>query len=511
MSSELSLGIVGSGAMGRGIAQIAALAGIKVFLFDIDPQSVVEADAFVRKMVNRLAEKGKVSNEQAQVALSLICQAGGLEELASCNLVVEAIVEKLEVKQKLFAQLEAIVSEDCILATNTSSLSVTAIAANCKVPSRVAGFHFFNPVPLMKVVEVIQGLLTASEVCDDLAAIALRMGHLPVRAKDTPGFIVNHAGRAYGTEAMAILEEGVAEVAEIDKVLRESVGFRMGPFELYDLTALDVSHPVTEAIYSQFYQDPLYRPSYLLRQRMTAGLLGRKAGRGFYDYTGEVFEPKPSVKPGPLPAVKVWVSRQVPEGYVAVTDLLSELKIEIDMGARPSAESLCIVTPFGEDATTAALSQELDAERTIAIDTLPGLGTHRTLMPTLLTKIDYADAALKIFGADGIAVTMIKDSPGFIAQRVIAMVVNTACSIAQKGIASAGDIDLAVTKGLGYPYGPLAWGDRFGSLKILTILKAMQDFYGDPRYRPSPWLIRRARLGVSLLKTDWVPKVVCNL
>jgi 3-hydroxybutyryl-CoA dehydrogenase len=210
--------------------------------------------------------------------------AADVQGLAACDLVVEAIVERLDVKQALFRELEAAVGPDCVLATNTSSLSVTAIAAGLERPQRFAGYHFFNPVPLMKVVEVIAGLKTDAAVCEGLATYARQMGHTPVQAQDTPGFIVNHAGRGYGTEALRIVGEGVADFATIDRILRDQVGFRLGPFELMDLTALDVSHPVMESIYRQYYEEPRYRPSVITAQRLAAGMVGRKSGEGFYRY-----------------------------------------------------------------------------------------------------------------------------------------------------------------------------------------------------------------------------------
>ena len=200
--------------------------------------------------------------------------ADSLNALADCELVVEAIIERLEVKSRLFSELEGIVSTDTVLATNTSSLSVTAIAAHLKHRQRFAGFHFFNPVPLMKVVEVIAGLKTDPSVCDALAAYARQMGHTPVRAQDTPGFIVNHAGRGFGTEALRIVSEGVADFATIDRILKDQAGFKLGPFELMDLTALDVSHPVMESVYHQYYEEPRYRPSVITAQRLAGGVLG---------------------------------------------------------------------------------------------------------------------------------------------------------------------------------------------------------------------------------------------
>ncbi|RAU21411.1 3-hydroxyacyl-CoA dehydrogenase [Paramagnetospirillum kuznetsovii] len=495
--SDLVFGMVGTGAMGRGIAQIAAASGCTVILVDSRDGAAAEARDHVVKMLGKLAEKGKLAPEALASATANLKVAASMADLAGAHVVVEAIIETLDAKQALMRQLEAIVADDCLIASNTSSLSVTSIAAACRLPGRVGGFHFFNPVPLMKVVEVIDGVLTDSWVGEALTILARRMGHSPVKAKDTPGFIVNHAGRGYGTEALKLVGEGVADFAAVDRVLRDAAGFRMGPFELLDLTALDVSHPVMESIYDQYYQEPRFRPSPITRQRLSAGLLGRKTKRGFYVYDGD----KPVVTPVPAaPTVKpdsVWVAPG--DGWAAVATLAAKLGNSVESGERPSKGALCVVAPLGEDCTSAVVRLGLDPRRTVAVDPLFGLDSHRTVMTNPLTEAKWRERAHGLFGADGKPVTVISDSPGFIAQRVIATIVNIGCDIAQQRIATPDDIDRAVTLGLGYPFGPLAWGDRVGAEKILSILHAMQEITGDPRYRPSLWLRRRALLGVSLL------------
>ena len=498
---DLTLAVVGTGVMGRGIAQIAAQAGIRVVLYDTRSEAAPAARAYVAQMLSKLAEKGRLAPDAAQAAVDRIEIAVDLGAFRGCDVVIEAIVEALAAKRELFGQLEGIVSPDCVLATNTSSLQVTAIAAGCQRPERVAGFHFFNPVPLMKVVEVIDGVMTAPWVGEALAALARRMGHTPVRAKDTPGFIVNHAGRAYGTEALQILREGIAEFHQIDRVLREAAGFRMGPFELLDLTGLDVSHAVMESIYNQYYQEPRYRPSPVAALRVMAGLFGRKShDRGFYRYSEGKAEP---IADAPIPRaadVPVWISG---EGLgPALFDLVVTLEPSARRDARPDDRALCLIAPLGNDATTAALAEKLDPTRTVAVDGLTDLTKRRTLMTTPLTSAAMRDAAHALLAKDGVPVTVIHDSPGFIAQRVIAQIVNIGSDIAQQRIASPQDIDRAVTLGLGYPAGPLTWGDAIGPARVLAILKELFDFYQDPRYRPSPWLQRRARLGVSLLTPE---------
>lgn len=495
------LGIIGAGLMGRGIAQIAVQGGIPVMIYDSRPGGGEEARESIDAMLQKLAGKGKISAEDAQAAIGRLQVAGSLTDLAPCSTVIEAIIENLDAKRGLFTQLEDIVTADCILATNTSSLSVTAIAAACRKPERVAGFHFFSPVPLMRIVEVISGPLTEPAVADTLTAMARQMGHTPVSASDTPGFIVNHAGRGYLTESLRILGESIAAHPEVDRILRESAKFRMGPFELLDLTGLDVSQPVMESIYDQYYQEPRFRPSPIARQRLAAGLLGRKSKRGFYHYQdGQKQEPAAPAVPARNDR-PVWLSARDAAAFPAVSALLEALGAPRDLAERPDEQSLCLVLPVGQDVTSMAVEAGLDPRCTVGLDPL-FLDGRRTLMTTPVTDLQLRDAAHALLCADGVPVSVIHDSPGFICQRVVASIVNIGCDIAQQSIASPQDIDKAVTLGLGYPKGPLAMGDALGAATILKILDNLFEFYRDPRYRPSPWLKRRALLGISLLTPD---------
>ena len=501
-SPDYAIAVIGTGTMGRGIAQIAAAGGIRVMMFDAHKGAAEEARAFITRMIDRAAEKGSISRDDAAAANARLDIVETMAELAPARLVVEAIVEKLEVKRELFASLEKIVADDCILASNTSSLSVTEIAAACEIPGRVAGYHFFNPVPLLKLVEVVDGVLTEPWVGDALDKIARRCGHQPVRAKDSPGFLVNHAGRGFYTEGLRIVTEGICEARDVDDVLRDGgAGFRVGPFELMDITGLDVSGVVMESIYHQFYEEPRFRPAALTRQRMAAGLFGRKNGRGWYPYDGNKKIPPPD---RPVPEARpesVWIDPAVADGRAALATLLED-KVELDDGKKPGPRSICMVTPVGKDATTAALEAGVEPERTVAVDTLFGLEGQRTLMTTPVTDSDVRDQAHGLLAADGVGVTVIHDSPGFIAQRVIATIVNIGCDIAQQRIATPADIDMAVRLGLAYPKGPIEFGDHVGPARTLAILDAMHAFYRDPRYRPSPWLVRRARLGVGLATAE---------
>lgn len=505
-TDTLTVGIAGTGAMGRGIVQVMAQAGCNVLLYDTLDGAAQKAREYVSSMLGKLAEKGRVTTAQADAMRERMQIVTELAGFAPCDLVIEVIIENLAVKKEFFAKLEAAVSEGCILATNTSSLSVTSIAAACKRPERVAGYHFFNPVPLMKVVEVIAGVRTGPGVCEALTALTMRYGHTAVTAADTPGFIVNHAGRGYGTEALKILGEGVTTFHALDRIMTDAAGFRLGPCELLDLTGMDVSHPVMESIYHQYYEEPRYRPSVIGQQRRDAGLLGRKTGQGFYHHVDgkqEVFAdaPAPAARPD-----SVWISRAAahtnPGGHAAAIELITALGVRLEGGATPSATALIVVTPLGTDATGAALDEGLDATRTVALDTLLPLSKRRTVMTTPVTRSEIRDAAHGLFGSDGVPVTVIRDSAGFVAQRILATIVNVGCDIVQQRVCSPADLDLAVTLGLSYPKGPLAFGDALGPMRVLTILQQIHALTGDPRYRPSPWLVRRARLGVSLLTQD---------
>jgi 3-hydroxyacyl-CoA dehydrogenase len=351
------LGVVGTGAMGRGIAQVAARAGITAWVYDSAPGRAREAVDAIREELARRCTEGKISKDAVDQACKRLHVVDTLESLADSTVVIEAVVEDLDVKRRLFAQLEQIVSDDCLLATNTSSLLVTSIASGCRRPERVGGAHFFNPVPAMKIVEVIAGVRTAPTTVEKLCALVLAFGHTPVVVVDSPGFLINHAGRA------------------------------------------------------------------------------------FY-------------------------------------------------------------FPIGDDATTTALSSGLDPERVMALDALLADARHLTLMPTVVTREDFRDALFGMITKGGGAATLIHDSPGFVAQRVLAMIVNVSADIAQQRIAAPKDIDVAVRVGLGYPAGPLSLGDAIGAKTVLAILDRMHAFYGDPRYRPSPWLKRRALVGRSLLQED---------
>lgn len=517
-----TLAIIGTGIMGMGIAQIAAQAGIQVLLFDAKAGAAEQGRQSLQATLEKLAAKGKFTDEQLQSTLANLTVIENIAKIAEVDVVIEAIIENLEIKQQLFKQLESIVPAETILATNTSSLAVTAIASDCEHPERVAGFHFFNPVPLMKIVEVIPGISTKPSVVETLTTLAKRMGHLGVVAKDTPGFIVNHGGRAYGTEALKILGEGVASFEDIDLILREGAGFRMGPFELLDLTGIDVSHPVMESVYNQYYSEPRYRPHPLTRQMLIGKKLGRKVGEGFYHYTENKKQDGQKVTVDPskqlpfktdsdISNLSVWIGADLAEDKQQLVDYLSANNITIDDNDKPNSDSLILLAIYGDDTTNAAIRYQVNPKQAVAIDMLADLSKHRTLMPSIVTQDNFVAQAYALFGRNNkfdkssnegsnasVDATLITESTGFVAQRVVSMVINLGCDIAMQGIASPEDIDNAVKIGLGYPYGPISWGNELGAKRILLILERMYGLTGDPRYRPSPWLQRRATLGVSL-------------
>jgi 3-hydroxybutyryl-CoA dehydrogenase len=492
--SDLTAGVAGSGTMGRGIVQVLAQCGARVRVFDSLPGAAAKAKDLIGKALASQVAKGRVAQADADAALGRVEIVNTLDALAGCHVVIEAIVEDLDAKRSLFHALEGTVAEDCILASNTSSLSVTAMAAACQHPGRVAGYHFFNPVPLMRIVEVVDGELTEPWVGEALAGLARRYGHTPIRCKDTPGFVVNHAGRGFVPESLRVLQEGVADFATIDRILVDAAGFRMGPFSLMDLVGLDVAHAVMKSMHQQYYGEPKYQPAYIAETRVAAGLLGRKTGRGWYRYDKDNNPEKMPEQAVPAAkAASVWAAPELKE-------LLAKLGAKLE--AKPGKDTLCFVAPLGKDATSAALEAGLDPRQTVAVDPLFGFAKRRTLMTTPVTTKETRDAAHGLLASDGVPVSVIRDSAGFVAQRVVAHIVNVGCGIVQERIAHPEDLDRAVMLGLGYPKGPLAMGDAVGAAKILAVLEAMHDIYQEPRYRPSPWLKRRAQLGASLLTPE---------
>lgn len=291
---KITIGIIGSGAMGAGIAQVVAQAGHPVFLFDLNAAALQRATTSIQSNLRKLAEKGKLSAEEAEAAIGRVRFCKDLQCFTGCGLVIEAIVEELGVKQAVFRDVEAVVPAGCVLASNTSSLSIASIAAACQRPERFIGIHFFNPAPLMQLVEVIPAVQTRAGLAEETRQLVQSWGKLPVICQDTPGFIVNRVARPYYGEAIRLLEEGVADAATIDWALTELAGFRMGPFALMDFIGHDVNYRVTESVFTAFFFDPRFKPSFTQKRLFEAGYYGRKSGRGFYDYRDGATPPEPT-------------------------------------------------------------------------------------------------------------------------------------------------------------------------------------------------------------------------
>jgi 3-hydroxybutyryl-CoA dehydrogenase len=497
---DLVVAVIGTGTMGRGIAQVCAQARMTALMFDARGGAAAEAVLAIGKALDGVVAKGRMAADVKQDVMSRLRAVGSLDELASAGIAIEAIVEDLAAKRALFRELEKRMAPDAVLATNTSSLSVTEIAAGCDHPARVGGLHFFNPPPLMRLVEVIGGLRCDAALVPALTGFVKRLGRHPVVATDTPGFVVNHAGRAYGPEALRIVAQGIASPREVDLLMKEVAGFRMGPFELLDLIGADVTHAVMQSIYEQYFNEPMYQPSAEMTVRVAAGLLGRKTKRGFYDYDGpsQPSAPTVAVVPQPKPP-SAWVADE--DGGRELAEWLKAAGVKTKVGGVPAAAALCFVTPLGEDATAAIVRLKLDPKRTVAVDMLGGFKGRRTIMKTPLTAPETLGAAVTAL-SDGGAVTAINDSPGFVVQRLLAMIVNVGTRIAELRIAAPADIDTAVELGLNYPKGPLTLGDTLGAAKVLAVLDGMQAVTQDPKYRATAWLRRRARLGISLLTPD---------
>ncbi|MBV8408194.1 MAG: 3-hydroxyacyl-CoA dehydrogenase [Alphaproteobacteria bacterium] len=491
---DLTVGVVGNGAMGRGIAQVTAQGGIKAILFDAAEGGAAKAKAAIVDILKGLAARGRLSEADVAKTEANLVVADGLADLKGCHIVIEAVFENLEVKQKLFGELEAMVAPDAILASNTSSIRIASIARSLKHRERICGMHYFNPVPLMKLVEVIRAAETAQWVVAAMTALGQRQTRVPVVVGDTPGFLVNLGGTAIGTEGLRICQEGRASVAQVDAVMRDTCGFRMGPFELMDLTGIDVNFPARKIIYEGFFHDRRMTPSPYHENLYAAGKLGRKTGGGWYAYDakGAKVDPGADYATDAAPATSVVI---MDPHNKKLTSLIAHDGARM-LGADDGKSSI-LVAPIGKDCTTTAVELELDPKRTIAVDLTGDTGKRITVMTAPGADKAVLDSAVALFAKSGTKVTVIRDSPGFIAQRMCAMIANLGCEMAMIGIASAQDVDTAMTLGLNYPHGPLALADWLGVRDCHEILVQLQAITGDDRYRPSQWLRRRAMLGMS--------------
>lgn len=497
--AERVVAVIGAGAMGSGIAQVAAAAGHPVRLLDARPGAAAAAINGIRAQFAKLADKGRISAESAAAAGARLSAADTLSELADAALVIEAIVERLDAKQQLFGELESLVGRDCILATNTSSISITAIGAPLQRPERLAGLHFFNPAPLMALVEVVSGLATDRAVADILFSTAAAWGKTPVHAKSTPGFIVNRVARPFYAEGLRLMQEGAAAPATLDALLRQAGGFRMGPFELMDLIGHDVNYAVTRSVFDAYYGDTRFEPSLVQLALVEAGRLGRKSGQGFYDYR----EGATSVAPDFAPAAEAALPPLVAEGQLgAIAPLVARAEAaglevvrreSISGEARLRLDGLTLALSDGRCAAERARDEGLEAlvlfdlcldyetASAIALAASPGVDVEaRTLATAFFQRL-------------GLDVAWLTDTPGLAVLRTVAMLANEAADAVLQGVCSARDGDLAMQAGVNYPRGPLAWADALGLAFVHRTLTHLQQSYGEERYRPS-FLLRRKAL-----------------
>lgn len=504
LSTDTRVLVIGAGAMGSGIAHVAARAGHAVYLYDARAEAAAHGRAAIARDLDALVARGKLTQSEADAVLARVVAVAQLEQARDAGLAIEAIVEDLTVKQTLLRELEALLADDAIIASNTSSLSITAMAAALARPGRLVGMHFFNPAPRMKLVEIVSGLTTAPEHADCLHATAVAWGKIAVHTRSTPGFIVNRVARPFYGEALRVLAEGAADTATLDAVLREGCGFPMGPFELMDFIGHDVNFAVSNSVFGASFGDRRYTPSLIQQELVAAGWLGRKSGRGFYDYAKDAERPRPHEAEGHTAQASVTVAGDLGPA-AALVARLEAAGIEI---RRIPVQGRNGWLEIG--GTRVALSDGRTATRHAIEDGCPDLVLFDLCLDyagatrITLTRADPCDAvACGVVAATlqqaGYKVSVIDDVAGMLALRTVAMLINEAADMLLQGIASAADIDAAMSHGTNYPYGgPLAWADRLGADLIVTILHNLQTHYGEERYRVSPLLRRKAYNGATL-------------
>jgi len=491
------VGVIGCGAMGMGIAQVAAAAGHRVKLFDARAGAADKARESIGGVFKMLVEKRRMSEADYLSAQARLEVTSCLDQFADAILVVEAIIEDLDAKRSLLMELETVVGRDCILASNTSSLSITAIGAKLAAPWRMVGMHFFNPVPVMALVEVVSGAATDRRVAELVYATAAAWGKSPVHAKSTPGFIVNRIARPYYSEALRLLNEQASDPATIDAIMREAGGFRMGPLELMDFIGHDVNYAVTRGVFEGLYYDPRFSPSLVQQELVLAGFLGRKSGRGFFHYGVDAMPPQPHTEaPLPLPECMT-VFADIPLAQALAQRLCSTNLIiapadtvAVD-NALFTAGAACIYRSDGRSATQRAHDNGIP--NTVLIDLVFDVNKATRLAVTCADQCapEAFGSAVALLQSAGFAVSRIDDVPGMVVMRTVAMLANEAADTVNQGVCTAEAADLAMQKGANYPCGPLAWAEAIGLDQVVGVLVNLGRAYGEDRYRISPLLLRK--------------------
>ncbi len=466
-----TVAVIGSGIMGAGIAEVAASHGHPVLVYDINADAISRAIDGIRTRLESRVARGKLSAQACEQTLQRLVPVTDIQALARADLVIEAASEQMAVKKALFAQLAEICPAKTLLTSNTSSISITAIAADLSHPERVAGLHFFNPAPVMKLVEVVSGLATSEEVVEQLSALAVKWGKQPVRCQSTPGFIVNRVARPYYAEAWRALEEQVAAPETIDAALREGAGFPMGPLELTDMIGQDVNFAVTCSVFNAFWQERRFLPSLVQQELVLAGRFGKKSGQGVYNWRSD------------RPAAS-WLE--------TVSNADSAMSVQRRSDGVTEIDGLLLIETQGE--TAQALANRY-GQPVVVCDRQEG-----DVAVIAVAASNPASANRKAvwhLQQQGKRVLQVADYPGLLIWRTVAMIVNEALDALQKGVASEQDIDTAMRLGVNYPRGPLAWGEQLGWQRLLRLLENLQRHYGEERYRPSSLLRQRALLESS--------------
>ncbi|WP_329400448.1 3-hydroxyacyl-CoA dehydrogenase [Streptomyces melanogenes] len=487
---DRAVAVVGTGTMGQGIAQVALVAGHPVRLYDAVPGRAREAAAAIAARLERLVEKGRIAPDDRDAALARLHPAQELTELADAALVIEAVLEQLDVKRELFTAIEEIVAEDCLLATNTSSLSVTAVAGALRHPGRFVGLHFFNPAPLLPLVEVVSGFATEEAAATRAYETAKAWGKTPVRCADTPGFLVNRIARPFYAEAFAVYEERGADPATIDAVLRESGGFAMGPFELTDLIGQDVNEAVTRSVWESFFQSPKFTPSLAQRRLVESGLHGRKSGRGWYAYGDGAVRPEPhTAEPAEAPAAVTVVGDLGPAAELVA--MMREAGIEVKT---VESGGPYIGLPGDGQLVPADGRTSVEYADVVYFDlALDYRGAPRiALSASEDTSTRAVSEAVGLFQKLGKKVSVIGDVPGMIVARTVAMLADLAADAVARGVATPEDVDTAMRLGVNYPLGPVEWSSRLGRDWAYDLLSAMHERCPTGRYAPSLALYRQS-------------------